>query len=116
MTGILEGDEDAVLQRLAAVQRSLASIQRIDPSLARLQETFDAAFYGLEELARELVAYEEGIELDPERLAEVERRARPHLSPNEEIRPGDWRRARDRAARTSRAGSGSTPRRSISGS
>jgi len=74
MTGILEGDEDAVLQRLAAVQRSLASIQRIDPSLARLQETFDAAFYGLEELARELVAYEEGIELDPERLAEVERR------------------------------------------
>ena len=74
MTGMLDGDEDAVLQRLAAVQRSLASIQRIDPSLARLQETFDAAFYGLEELARELVSYEEGIELDPERLAEVERR------------------------------------------
>jgi DNA repair protein RecN (Recombination protein N) len=74
MTATLEGDEDAVLQRLAAVQRSLASIQRIDPSLARLQETFDTAFYGLEELARELVAYEESIELDPERLAEVERR------------------------------------------
>jgi DNA repair protein RecN (Recombination protein N) len=74
MTSALEGDEDAVLRRLAAVQRSLASIQRIDPSLSRLQETFDAAFYGLEELARELVAYEEGIELDPERLAEVERR------------------------------------------
>jgi len=74
MTGMLDGDEDAVLQRLAAVQRSLASVQRIDPSLARLQETFDSAFYGLEELARELVAYEEGIELDPERLAEVERR------------------------------------------
>jgi DNA repair protein RecN (Recombination protein N) len=74
MTSALEGDEDAVLRRLAAVQRTLASIQRIDPSLSRLQETFDAAFYGLEELARELVAYEEGIELDPERLAEVERR------------------------------------------
>jgi DNA repair protein RecN (Recombination protein N) len=74
MTAVLDGDEDAVLQRLAAVQRALASIQRIDPSLARLQETFDAAFYGLEELSRELVAYEEGVELDPERLAEVERR------------------------------------------
>jgi DNA repair protein RecN (Recombination protein N) len=74
MSAILDGDEDAVLHRLAAVQRSLASIQRIDPSLSRLQETFDAAFYGLEELARELVAYEEGVELDPERLAEVERR------------------------------------------
>jgi len=74
MSGILEGDEDAVLQRLAAVQRSLATIQRIDPSLFRLQETFDTAFYGLEDLSRALVAYEEGIELDPERLAEVERR------------------------------------------
>jgi DNA repair protein RecN (Recombination protein N) len=74
MTNVLEGDEDAVLHRLAAVQRALASIQRIDPSLARLQETFDAAFYGLEELSRELVAYEAGVELDPDRLAEVERR------------------------------------------
>jgi len=74
MTAMLDGDEDAVLHRLAAVQRSLASIQRIDSSLSRLQETFDGAFYGLEELARELVAYEEGIELDPERLADVERR------------------------------------------
>jgi DNA repair protein RecN (Recombination protein N) len=74
MAGVLDGDEDTVLQRLAAVQRALASIQRIDPSLSRLQETFDAAFYGLEELSRELVVYEEAIELDPERLAEVERR------------------------------------------
>jgi DNA repair protein RecN (Recombination protein N) len=74
MAEILDGDEDAVLHRLAVVQRSLATIQRIDPTLGRLQETFDAAFYGLEELSRELIAYEEGIELDPERLADVERR------------------------------------------
>jgi DNA repair protein RecN (Recombination protein N) len=74
MSAILDGDEDAVLHRLAAIQRSLANIQRIDPSLSRLQETFDAAFYGLEELSREIVAYEEGVELDPDRLAEVERR------------------------------------------
>jgi len=74
VSSVLDGDEDAVLQRLAAVQRALASIQRIDPSLTRLQETFDTAFYGLEELSRELVAYEEGIELDPERLSDVERR------------------------------------------
>jgi DNA repair protein RecN (Recombination protein N) len=74
MSSVLDGDEDAVLHRLGAVQRALASIQRIDPSLSRLQETFDAAFYGLEALARELEAYEEGVELDPVRLAEVERR------------------------------------------
>jgi len=74
MTNVLESDEEAVLHRLASVQRALASIQRIDPSLARLQEIFDAAYYGVEELARELVAYEAGVELDPDRLAEVERR------------------------------------------
>ena len=74
ITNALEGDEEAVLHRLGAAQRGLASIQRIDPSLARLQEIFDNAFYGLEELARELAAYEAGIELDPERLADVERR------------------------------------------
>ena len=74
MTSVLESDEDAVLHRLGAVQRALASIQRIDPSLSRLQEVFDTAFYGLEALCRELEAYEEGVELDPERLAEVERR------------------------------------------
>jgi DNA repair protein RecN (Recombination protein N) len=74
MTSVLDGDEDAVLHRLAAVQKALASIQRIDPSLSRLQEAFDTAFYGLEAMCRELEAYEEGVELDPARLAEVERR------------------------------------------
>ncbi|HKG93076.1 MAG TPA: DNA repair protein RecN, partial [Gemmatimonadaceae bacterium] len=74
MAGVLDGEEDAVLQRLAAVQRSLGSIQRIDPSLARLQEVYDGAYYALEELTRELVEYERGVELDPERLAEVQRR------------------------------------------
>ena len=74
MAGALDGDEDAVLQRLAAVQRSLASIIRIDPGLARLQELFDTGFYALDELARELVEYERSVELDPERLAEVTRR------------------------------------------
>ena len=74
MTSVLDGDEDAVLHRLGAVQRALASIQRIDPSLSRLQEVFDTAFYGLEALCRELDAYEESVELDPERLAHVERR------------------------------------------
>ena len=74
MAGALDGDEEAVLQRLSAVQRSLAAIIRIDPSLSRHQEMFDTAFYSLDELARELVEYERSVELDPERLAEVTRR------------------------------------------
>ena len=74
MAGALDGDEDTVLQRLASVQRQLAAIQKIDPSLSRLQETFDGAFYALEELSRELEEYEAAVDLDPERLADVQRR------------------------------------------
>lgn len=71
---ILEGQEGAVLESLGHMQRSLAAIQRIDASLARLQELYDGAFYSLQELARELDEYEEAVELDPARLAEVQRR------------------------------------------
>ena len=71
----LLGDaEEGILHRLAQLQRSLGAVQRIDPSLERVQELFDNGFYALEELARELEAYEAGIDLDPARLAEVQRR------------------------------------------
>ena len=72
--GLLDGGEDAVLQQLAAVHRSLGTLERIDPSLARLGELYDAAFYALEELSRELVGYERAVDLDPDRLQEVQRR------------------------------------------
>ena len=74
MVGALDGDEDAVLTRLGGIQRSLAAIQKIDPSLARLQELYDNGYYALEELSRELDEYAQRVDLDPERLAEVQRR------------------------------------------
>jgi len=67
-------DEEGALDRLASVNRSLGSIQRIDPSGARLQELFDAGFYALDELARAVSDYANGVDLDPERLASVRRR------------------------------------------
>ena len=70
----LDGDEDTVLQRLAAIARPLASLLRIDPSLARLQESYDAAYYALEALARDLDQYHAAVELDPARLEDVRRR------------------------------------------
>jgi DNA repair protein RecN (Recombination protein N) len=76
-TGIsaaLDDGDEAVIHRLASVQRSLATIQRIDPSLGRLQELYDSAFYALEELERAMDTYASSVELDPERLAEVQRR------------------------------------------
>ena len=76
-TGIstaIEGDEETILERLAAIERLLSTIQRIDPSLARLQELYDHAYYALEALARELIEYESSVDLDPSRLDEVRRR------------------------------------------
>ena len=76
-TGIataIEGDEESLLPRLASVNRLLATIQRVDPTLGRLQEAYDTAYYGLEALGRELADYESSIELDPSRLEQVRRR------------------------------------------
>ena len=76
-TGIasaLAGEEDTVLERLGGIERLLASLQRIDPTLARVQELYDSAYYNLEALARELTEYESSVELDPARLDEVRRR------------------------------------------
>ncbi|GLC27413.1 DNA repair protein RecN [Roseisolibacter agri] len=72
--GLLESGEDGVLHQLAQLHRTLANLERIDPGLARLNELYDNAFYALEELSRELVEYERAVELDPERLADVQRR------------------------------------------
>src|SRR6185503_5089099 len=73
VSAVLSDDEGA-LETLASVNRSLGSIQRIDPAGARLQELFDAGFYALDELARAVSDYANGVDLDPERLASVRRR------------------------------------------
>jgi DNA repair protein RecN (Recombination protein N) len=70
----LDGEEESVLPKLASLSRQLATIQRIDPTLSRLQESYDAAYYALESLARELEEYESTVELDPARLDDVRRR------------------------------------------
>ena len=74
MSALLSGDDEGVLDRLAAVNRSLGSVQRVDPSGAKMQELFDAGFYALEELARAVDDYARSVDLDPDRLEEVRRR------------------------------------------
>lgn len=70
----LDGDDEAVLEKLAALTKSLTALRRIDPSLARLQDPYDTAYYALEALARELEDYGASVELDPARLDTVRRR------------------------------------------
>jgi DNA repair protein RecN (Recombination protein N) len=73
LTGTLDG-EDAVLRKLGHLQRTLSALQKIDPATSRLQELYDSAYYGLEELSREAETYLSSVEHDPARLDEVERR------------------------------------------
>ncbi len=71
---LLDGGEESVLQHLAQGGKALLSAQRMDPSLSRMQELFDGAYYSLEELSRQLDEYASSVELDPARLEEVQRR------------------------------------------
>ncbi len=70
----IDGEDEAVLTILGGVERHLSSIQRIDPTLAKLQELYDSAYYNLQALARELEEYEASMDLDPARLEEVRSR------------------------------------------
>jgi len=74
VAGALDGEEDTVLQKLGALARHLSALQRIDPTLGRLQESYDTAYYAIEALARELEEYEASVDLDPSRLEDVRRR------------------------------------------
>lgn len=71
IVSLLGDEEQGILVRLAAVQRTLAHITRVDPSAARFQELFDAGYYAIDELARAVDEYATSVELDPERLAAV---------------------------------------------
>jgi DNA repair protein RecN (Recombination protein N) len=74
MSEALDGGDDAVVRRVGQLQRALSTLQKIDPSAERLQSLYDAAYYALEELARETDAYLASVENDPARLEVVERR------------------------------------------
>jgi DNA repair protein RecN (Recombination protein N) len=74
IVSVIDGEDETVLRKLSAVARPLTALQRIDPTLARLQESYDTAYYALEALARELEEYENSVDLDPGRLEDVRRR------------------------------------------
>jgi len=74
ISSAIDGEEEAVLTILGGIERHLSAIQRIDPTLARLQELYDSAYYNLEAIARELEEYEASVDLDPARLDEVRAR------------------------------------------
>jgi DNA repair protein RecN (Recombination protein N) len=72
---LLDGDDRAASAALGHAGRLVAALERIDPDgAAGWREMLESAALNVGELARALEGYREGIELDPARLASVERR------------------------------------------
>ncbi|MSP62039.1 MAG: DNA repair protein RecN [Myxococcales bacterium] len=66
--------EGAILEELGALGRELSDVGRADPALAQLAAQLVEARVVLEDLADSLRRYAEGMNADPERLAEVDER------------------------------------------
>jgi DNA repair protein RecN (Recombination protein N) len=73
----LSGGEEgqrAASDLLATVVDNLGALARLDPSLADQRQLAESTLYQLEDLARTMRAYRDGVEYNPERLQEIEDR------------------------------------------
>jgi len=70
----LEIGEGNALTALAAADRALGALEKIDPAAAGWREMLDTAYANLAEVARLAASYAGDVQEDPARLAEVERR------------------------------------------
>jgi DNA repair protein RecN (Recombination protein N) len=68
------GEDGGALSAAGAAERALTTLERTDPSVSAWRELLDGAYANLSELAKIAGEYAEEVQLDPERLAEVERR------------------------------------------
>ena len=73
LNAIEEGDDSAI-HSLGAARRAVHSALRLDPAVSPLSDSIDQALVTLQELARDLAAYDATLDSDPERLAAVDRR------------------------------------------
>ena len=65
---------ESVMDLIGQVSKNLSELERLDPSLNQNRETVDALTHQVEELARALRGYRDGIEHSANRLQEVEER------------------------------------------
>ncbi|RYD83304.1 MAG: DNA repair protein RecN, partial [Verrucomicrobiaceae bacterium] len=72
--GPLSEADDAVLPRLTEISKALRELERIDPRAAEFSEAFARGMAELEDVAVSLQKYADHLDLDPERLAELEER------------------------------------------
>ena len=65
---------ESVMDLIGQVSKDLSQLEQLDPSLRQNLESLDALMHQVDELARALRSYRDGIEYSPERLHELEER------------------------------------------
>ena len=65
---------ESVMDLIGQVSKDLSQLERLDPSLRHNLESVDALMHQVDELARALRIYRDGIEYSPDRLHELEER------------------------------------------
>jgi DNA repair protein RecN (Recombination protein N) len=70
----IDGGDAAAVDAVATARRAVASAARLDPAVEALSDDIDHVLVALQELSRDLAAYEATLESDPDRLAEVDLR------------------------------------------
>jgi DNA repair protein RecN (Recombination protein N) len=71
---LLDDEEQGAVARLGAADRVMTQLARLDPTIGGWRELLDGAQAQAGELARAIRAYAAGLDLDPARLEQVERR------------------------------------------
>jgi DNA repair protein RecN (Recombination protein N) len=71
---ILYSGDDSVMERLNGVLERVRELVRIDPSAPPLVQSLESAIYQLEDVAHSLRSYSQKVEVNPERLDEIEAR------------------------------------------
>jgi DNA repair protein RecN (Recombination protein N) len=74
--GRLRGGEEqhSTIDMLGSVLRDLSELEKLDPAVAAQRKLVEDASYQLEDLARELRSYRDGVEFNPVRLEIVQER------------------------------------------
>ena len=65
---------ESVMDLIGQVSKDLSQLEQLDPSLRQNLESVDALMHQVDELARTLRSYRDGIEYSPDRLHELEER------------------------------------------
>jgi DNA repair protein RecN (Recombination protein N) len=71
---ILYSGDDSVMERVNGVLERVRELVRIDPSAPPLVQSLESAIYQLEDVAHSLRSYSQKVEVNPERLDEIEAR------------------------------------------